>query len=131
MEANRQDHKKVVEFQQQQRAAEMMPLVRLVAGASPVMEALTHDENWDRYLSYLQGMITRWTVSRDAARDKLANGLAWKHEEMLKLKADAMVADGMIQAWQVAIDLPKAIMSGKDEAEQLIIKYQEKFEHEE
>ena len=110
------------------RAGQMMPLVRLVAGAAPVMNALTHDENWNRYLTYLQGMIERFTSSRDLAKAKLSDSVTWKHEELLKLKSDALVADAMIQAWQLAMDIPKAIMDGSQEAQRVIQEFEEKHE---
>ncbi len=97
-----------------------MPLVRLVAGAAPVMDAVTRDENWNRYLSYLQGILETWTKARDAARMKLSSPAVWSHEELLKLKCDVLIAGATIEAFQLAIDLPKAIMGGHEEADRIV-----------
>ena len=103
------------------RASELMPLVRLIAGAVPLMEALvTKDEHWNRYLQYLNGLVGHWQVKRDEAAARLINGSTWNHEDLLKLKSDILVADAMIAAWKIAMDLPKTIVGCKDQAQNVI-----------
>lgn len=128
MEADRRDHVAAVRGRQDERAREIMPLVRLVSGAAPVMDALTNDPNWDRYLTYLQGILGSWTTARDGAREKLASPAVWSHEDLLKLKCDVLVADATIQAFQLAIDLPKAIMGGSEEAKRIIEEFEARNE---
>lgn len=121
MAYDRQDHAKLVSDRQHERAREIMPLVRLVAGAAPLMEKLTTgDERWDRYLQYLQGILDRFELSRDGAREKLASPSIWNRDEMLKLKSDALIAQATVDALRLAIELPKAIMGGKGEADRII-----------
>ena len=123
MPYDRSEHAVGVKERQHARANELMPLVRLIAGASPLMERLTtKDEHWNRYLQYLNGLIDKWVVTRDAAAAKLINGSTWNHEEMLKLKSDVMVADAMIAAWKIAMDLPKTIVGCKEQAQEVINK---------
>lgn len=124
MPYDRAEHLAVVKDRQHERARELMPLVRLVAGAAPAMAALTQDENWNRYLGYLQGIIETWTKARDAAREKLASPAVWSHEALLKLKCDVLTADATIEAFQLAMDLPKAIMGGKEEADRLVKEFE-------
>lgn len=128
MEADRSDHVAKIRSRQQEQAREIMPLVRLVAGAATVMDALTKDPHWDRYLTYLQGILETWKKARDGAREKLASPAIWAHEDLLKLKCDVLAADAAIQAFQLAIDLPKAIMGGHDEAKRIIAQFEKKNE---
>lgn len=119
MEADRRDHLALVRERSHERAREIMPLVRLVAGASPVMQGLTQDDNWNRYLGYLQGIVDTWTKAHFAVLSKLGNP-ALTDAELRKLNCDALVADTWIAALKLAMELPKAIMSGHEEAERLI-----------
>ena len=123
MAFDRDDFTAGVKERQHARASELMPLVRLIAGAVPLMEALvTKDENWNRYLQYLNGLVEHWTVKRDEAAAKLVGSPTWNHEDMLKLKSDVMVADAMITAWKIAMDLPKTIVGCKDQAQEVVNK---------
>lgn len=128
MPYDRADHVAVVRDRQEERIRAAMPLVRLITSAAPVMDALTKDPHWDRYLTYLQGILETWTRARDGARDKLASPAIWAHEDLLKLKCDVLAADAAIQAFQLAIDLPKAIMGGHDEAKRIIAQFEKKNE---
>lgn len=124
MPYDRGEHLAVVKDRQHERARELMPLVRLVAGAAPAMSGLTQDDNWNRYLGYLQGIIATWTKARDGAREKLASPAVWSHEALLKLKCDVLTADATIEAFQLAMDLPKAIIGGKEEADRLVKEFE-------
>lgn len=127
MAYDRSDHVRAVSDRQHERAREIMPLVRLVAGAAPLMETLTtRDEHWNRYLQYLQGIVKRFEEGRDAARAKLADPSVWKTEDLLKLKSDALVAQATVDALRIAIELPAAIMGGKDEAARIIEEFQKR-----
>lgn len=124
MAYDRKEHLSLVKDRQHEQARALMPLVRLVAGAAPVMKAVTEDEHWNRYLSFLQGIMETWAKARDAAREKLASPAVWSHEALLKLKCDVLTSDATIEALQLAIDLPKAIMSGNDEAKRIIEEFE-------
>ena len=125
MAYDRSEHSRLVKDQQHERAAAVMPLVRLVAGAAPLMETLTtRDEHWNRYLQYLQGIVKRFEESRDVARAKLADPSTWKTEDLLKLKSDALVAQATVDALNIAIELPSAIMGGKGEASRIIEEFE-------
>jgi hypothetical protein len=122
---DRSEHVKARAERQHERAAAVMPLVRLVASAAPLMETLTTaDEHWNRYLQYLQGIVQRFEEARDVARAKLADPATWKTEDLLKLKSDALVAQATIDALKIAIELPSAIMGGKDEANRIISEFE-------
>jgi hypothetical protein len=127
MAYDRKDHVRSLSERQHERAAAVMPLVRLVAGAAPLMETLTtRDEHWNRYLQYLQGIMERFEQSRDVAHAKLADPSTWKTEDLLKLKSDALVAQATIDALKLAIELPSAIMGGKDEAGRIIKEFEQR-----
>jgi hypothetical protein len=125
MAYDRSQHVRAVSDRQHERAREIMPLVRLVAGAAPLMETLTtRDEHWNRYLQYLQGIMQRFEESQHVAEAKLADPAIWKTEDLLKLKGDALVAKATVDALKLAIELPSAIMGGKDEAGRIIEEFQ-------
>lgn len=127
MPYDRADHVAVVRDRQEERIRAAMPLVRLITSAAPVMDALTKDPNWDRYLTYLQGTMENFGKAADNARSKLGSR-SLTNEELQKLNFDAMVADATIQALQLAINLPKAIMGGHDEAKRIIAQFEKKNE---
>ncbi len=128
MAYDRSDHVATIRDRQQERAREIMPLVRLVASAATVMHGLTENEHWNRYLTYLQGIIETWVKARDSAAVKLGSPAVWSHEELLKLKCEVLVANATIDAFRLAINLPKAIMAGKSEAERIIGEFERTME---
>jgi hypothetical protein len=123
MAYDRSDHLAVVRDRQHEKAREIMPLVRLVAGASAAMTAVTTDDNWNRYLSFLQGISDSFTKALESARTKLGSG-SLTAEALQKLNCDAMVAKATIDAFRLAIDLPRAIMEGKGEADRLVKEFE-------
>jgi|SRR5579864_4292572 len=128
MAYDRAEHVAAVRARSDDRAREIMPLVRLVAGAATVMHGLTENEHWNRYLTYLQGIMEVWGKARDSAAVKLGSSAVWSHEELLKLKCDVLVANATIEALRLAIDLPAAIMGGKGEAERIIGEFEKNLE---
>jgi hypothetical protein len=108
------------------KQAEIMPLIKLVAGAAPIMDKLVVDEKWTRYQSYLQGLIEQWTKQRDAAQSKL--GIPLKTEELQKLNADVISANASIAAWELAIQLPAAIVQGAEHARKTIAEFEKRHD---
>lgn len=112
----------------QARRVEFLPMARVLAGAAPVMSALTGDASWDRYLTYLQGFVERTTAALVSTRAKLDDPNLWGHLELVKLKSDILVAEGMVQALTLAINLPKAILEGAEQAQKLITEFEQEVE---
>jgi hypothetical protein len=48
----------------------------------------------------------------------------WSHEDLLKLKCDVLVSEATISAFRLAIDLPKAIMGGREEADRIVSEFE-------
>ena len=114
---------------QEERARQMMPLLRLIEGAAPVMQAvLTTSEHWNRYLTFLQGYVERTKARKMAAEFRLADPAVWDPQALMKLKGDILAASAMIEAWEVAIQLPRAIIDGGAEAEKMIKEFEEKYD---
>lgn len=128
MIADRDDFAASVKDRKQERNVSMLPMARMLAGAAPVMEALTKDANWNRYLTMLQGVAERASAQAESAARKLTDPALWKHEEMLKLKADVLVGEAIVQTLQLAIGLPKAIMEGAGDAQTIINEFEAKRE---
>jgi hypothetical protein len=125
--ADRGDVAATLEQRHTRKQAEMMPLIKLVAGAAPVMAKLVVDENWGRYQAYLQGLVEQWKKQRDAAKDKL--GMVLEGEELRKLNADVLQANASIAAWELAIQLPAAIVQGSEEARKIIAEFEKRHEN--
>lgn len=128
MTYDRDDYKATQAERKHERQAEMLPMARILAGAAPVMDRVTKSEDWNRYLSYLQGFLERLTRQRDMASAKLADPAIWNTEHLLKLKSDILMAQTGIDWLNLSISLPKAIMEGADGANALISDFEGKRE---
>lgn len=125
MIADREDFGRMVDAKHQARRAEIMPMARLLAGASPIMAELMVDERWTRYQQALQGLVDRWKLQRDSAKDKLgSSGLA--DAELRKLNTDVLTANATITAFELAIQLPAEIAKGGSEAAAMVKEYEKK-----
>lgn len=127
MIADRRDFEATFKEKHDRKRQELMPLMRLVAGAAPVMEALTAGQEWTRYQQILQGLVDKWKAQRDSARDKLGSAQL-SDVELRKLNTDVVGANAAIAAWEMALQLPRAIASGADEANQVIAEFEKKNE---
>lgn len=127
MIADRDDFTKTLEARHNRQRAEMMPMVRLLAGAKPVMDALMVDERWGRYQQTLQGLIDKWKTQREMAKDRLGSA-SLGDVELRKLNADVVSANAAISAWELAIQLPAAIAKGGEEAVAMVIEFEKKNE---
>jgi hypothetical protein len=123
MSFDRKDFQSSAKDHQIERAEKMIPVARLIAGAVPVMTDLTQNESWNRYLTILQGFIERWTQARETARNKLSDPAIWIAEDLIKLKADILVAQATIDALQTAMQLPNLILGGGTAAEEFITQH--------
>lgn len=111
-----------------EREAQMLPMARVLAGAAPLMDRMTRSDDWNRYLSYLQGYLERLTAQKGLAAAKLADPAQWNTENLLKLKSDILIAQAGLDWLNLAISLPKAIMEGAEKAESLIADFESKRE---
>jgi hypothetical protein len=108
----------------QERTANVMPLLRAVQAVAPVMEKLLTDTHWDHYLAYLQGYVNQAKAAKENAQAKLSDPAVWDTGQLTKLKSDIIVADAMIEAWTTAMQLPKALISGAEEANKTIARFE-------
>ena len=128
MTFDRSEFKATVEESSRRKQVEFLPMAKIIASAAPVMQGVTGDQNWDRYLSYLQGFIDRTQNQVTIAQSKMNDPGVWEHKDLLKLKADILVGEAMVQALTLAITLPKAIMEGSAEANKLIDDFEKRHE---
>ena len=92
-------------------------------GAQSFMAKLTTgSEEWNRYLSYLQGQIETTRGRKADALSKMADPAVWDTQVLTKLKSDILQADAMIAAWEWAMELPKALADGGAEATEFLNK---------
>src|SRR3990167_5681694 len=99
------------------RNAAAIPAMRALQAAGVIMAKLTTgSDEWNRYLSYLQGQIEKTRARQEGAQGKQNDPAIWDIPERNKLKADIIAADAMIAAWEWAMALPKALVDGGAEA---------------
>lgn len=103
-----------------------VPVARLLQGAAPVMDRLVRSQEWDRYVTFLQGVIERYKVQREAAMKKLADPSIMKDEDVRKLRQDIFIADVTMESLRFAVELPAAILKGSDEATQFVTAFEAK-----
>ena len=123
MSYDRADFKAQVAQKAMQRQSSALPAMRALQVAGVIAAKLTTgSEEWNRYLSYLQGQIEKAQERKGVAHSKMADPSIWEPYQLNKLKADILQADAMIAAWQWAMELPKALVDGAKEAEQFLNK---------
>ena len=78
-------------------------------------------------MSYLQDLVNRHTAARDLAIKKLTEDSAiWEQADMVKLKADIARMSGALEAWNLSMRLPKALIEDAAKADDLISTFGEK-----
>lgn len=109
----------------QERTSGLMPLLRQAQSVAPVMERLITHTDWDKYLQYLQSYINQAERAKANAQRRMGDPSVWDTSLLAKLKSDILVADAMIEAWTAAMELPKALIAGADEAGKIIARFEE------
>ncbi len=129
MSFDRADFKATVADRTQQRERELMPLIRVLQSAAPVMtELMTGLDAWNRYLAILSGFAERLQIGKATAAAKLADPGIWEPSQLTKLKSDILTADAMIDVLQTAMQLPKALIEGGEAAAKIVKNFEEKHE---
>lgn len=128
MIADREDFAALAAEKKHERQGEMLPMARIVASAAPIMDRVTKSDDWNRYLTFLQGFLVRLSAQREVAVAKLASPAVWDTESLLKLKSDVLQAQAGIDWLSLAIALPKAIMEDAGGANSLIAEFEAKRE---
>jgi hypothetical protein len=107
-----------------EHTSSLMPLLRQAQSVAPVMERLVTNTDWDKYLQYLQSYINQAERAKANAQRKLGDPSVWEASLLTKLKSDILIADAMIEAWTMSMELPKALIAGADEAGKIIARFQ-------
>jgi len=112
-----------------ERTADALPALKMMqAQAAPMHQVLTQFDYWNRYLSFLQELINRTTARKELAQARMQDPAIWDAQQLAKLKSDILTADAMIQAWDVAMKLPKALIEDAEKAKELIEQFEKKDE---
>jgi len=127
MPFDRSEFKDSIASRESSREQELMPLIRALQGAAPVMNAMmTESDAWNRYLSILQGFVTRIKAAQDQAAARLSGSGVWEPSQLIKLKSDVLTCGAMLEAFTIAIELPKALMDGGEAAQEIVSKFETK-----
>lgn len=130
MTFDRKDFKESVASREVSHEREMMPLIRVLQGAAPVMNTLmTESDAWNRYLAILSGFAERLKASKAYAQFRLSAPDIWEPFQLTKLKSDILVADAGLEMLQVAMELPKALIEGGAKAQEIVNQFEVKHEN--
>lgn len=128
MNADREEFSARMREKAADRQAQAMPMIRAAVAVAPIMEKLMAGGEWDRFLPYIQARIDAATRAKVAAVTKLSDPSVYEPSEMSRLKTQIVIADSMIQAWEFAIGLPKALVQGGEEASRMVEAFEKKHE---
>ena len=119
----RKDFNATIAEKARQRTTQQIPGLQMIQAAGAVMAKLTtQSDEWNRYLSYLQGQIDKTRERVAAARLKQDDPALWDVAKRNKLKADILQGEAMIAALEWAMALPKALVDGGAEATEFLNK---------
>jgi|SRR6266576_4796232 len=105
------------------RDVSRIPQLMSLAAVAPRMEALTKDDRWDTYLGFLSGVREKIEASRSAAQERLGSPNLVNHDELMQQKLLMLINEAQLQAIDLAIGLPKALIDSSSEAQKLVEKF--------
>lgn len=115
---------KVTESREKREAAQRNNLQTIIAVA-PVMEKLmTGEPHWDRFLQHIEHMRLQAVAAKTRAELKQRDPMIWDHETMSKLKSDIIAADAYIEAFDICMSLPKALIEDAELAKQNLARFE-------
>lgn len=97
--------KRIQEAEQQQ-----IPQYQEVVRAIPEMQKLTGRPEWDKYLTYLEGILKATEIELIDLRVKLESPKYWKTEDLVQLKAEVIRLKERYETIDTLMKLPKEII---------------------
>lgn len=97
--------KRIQEAEQQQ-----IPQYQEVVRAIPEMQKLTGRPEWDKYLTYLEGILKATDIELIDLRVKLESPKYWKTEDLVQLKAEVIRLKERYETIDTLMKLPKEII---------------------
>lgn len=88
-------------------AKEPTPELRGVAQEAVRLEALTHDENWDYFLRYIEAAVKAAKRHKQVMIDRLCDPMQTNPDESAKAKAMIAVTGSRIETLEEILLLPK------------------------
>jgi hypothetical protein len=89
---------------------------------------LQRSPEWERYVTYLQGVLNQFAARKQVAMQKLGDPTVTKDEDVRKLRQDVFTADVTVDTLKFCIELPAAILKGGEEADKFIQTFEKKNE---
>lgn len=100
-----------------ERQSAAIPALQVVRAAGMIAAHVQTTDEWNRFLSYVQGFRDKAQGAADAARVKQNDPAVWESAELAKLKSQVIEADAQIRAFDLVIGLPKFLTeAGRDAA---------------
>lgn len=94
----------------QEAEQKQIPQYQEVARAIPEMQKLTGRPEWDKYLTYLEGILQATDKELVNLRSKLESPMYWKTEDLVQLKAEVIRLKERYETIDTLMKLPKEII---------------------
>ena len=101
-------------------AADIYPYLEQMRQEAVKADLLTGEPTWDHFLTLIQGAIETTREQMGAFQRQLGDSDTFEHQEMIRLKTQALLCGERIKAWEVVMTLPKDIMERGEKAENLM-----------
>lgn len=124
MSFGREEYEDYASKKREEGTRSRLPMLRALSAVAPQMQALTNDQKWDQYLAYLSGMLEELREARVAAMTRLADPSLVNRDQIMQVKMALAINDAQIMAFEIARDLPKAIMDSADAARIVIERWE-------
>lgn len=89
------------------------------------VNAVTHDEHWDRFLSFLQAGRNQSEKALEAVKTQVVDVRMVNHEHILQAKMELAKYEAMVTTLKWVMELPKSLMTNGDKARELMPKEEE------
>lgn len=100
-----------------ERQSAQIPALQIVRAAGMIAERIQTTDEWNRFLSYVQGFRDKAQFAADTARVRQNDPAVWDQAMLAKLKSEVIAMDAQIQAFDLVLGLPKLLSeAGKDAA---------------
>lgn len=109
-----------VEAKKAERDAAHRPQLDMLRQAAVGAELLTGNEHWDRYLSYLQAAVEETERQREGFQAIVNDAKTVDHGQLLVAKLAMAECRARIEAWKVAMSLPRDLIAMGEQAKDLL-----------
>lgn len=111
MDENKVTDLRIRDFRRPQKTVnpQARPYFERMTREAVQMEYLTHTGEWDLYLSYVQGLISKTEANKLTVDQMLTDGPVFDHIRLLELKTQSMLLAERLFTLNQLLEIPKVI----------------------